>query len=67
MQKSILLHLHIDGGSVTVGADHFVLAFRDEKASFTTVVFETFSDEDGTLKVTESPEEIHEQINSLKG
>lgn len=67
MQKSILLHLYNDGGSATVGTDHFVLAFRDEKASFTTVVFETFSDEDGTLKVSESPEEIYKQINSLKG
>lgn len=67
MQKSILLHLYNDGGSVTVGIDHFVLAFRDEKASFTTVMFETFSEEDDILKVSESPEEIHNQINSLKG
>lgn len=67
MQKSILLHLCSDGGSVTVGADHFVLAYRDSKSDFTTVVFETFSEEDGTLKVSESPEEIHNQINSLKG
>lgn len=67
MQKSILLHLYNDGGSVTVGIDHFVLAFRDEKASFTTVMFETFSEEDDILKVSESPEEIYKQINSLKG
>lgn len=65
MQKSILLNL-CNGGTVTLGIDHFVLAERIEGRDYTTVIYETMMEDDSTMDVLETPEQIHTMLNSLK-
>lgn len=66
MQKSILLNL-CNGGTVTLGIDHFVLAERIEGCDYTTVTFETMAEDDSTMDVLETPEQIHVMLNSIRG
>lgn len=65
MQKSIILNL-CNGGTATLGVDHFVLAERIEERDYTTVTYETMMGDDSTMDVFETPEQIHAMLNSLK-
>lgn len=60
--KAIIL-TEQDGSKICIGTDNFIAAEKDSEG---TVIYFSSMDGDYERTVTETPEEIAEQINNLK-